>query len=427
MTALPANFITDNGVTMIDGLATGVLLFVIALGLSLVFGVMDVLNLAHGAIYLVGAYVAVALLGGGSTMTLVAFVGAVLLAAVVGGLGGWGLSAMVRPVAHRGHLDQALLTLGIALVVSDLISMRFGNDVRSIPAPDGLDGSVSIFGQSYPLYRLIVIVVGGLLAVAALYVIERTRVGSLVARDVDAFAPVPLLAAVVAGGLFALVTGVLMVRTKGTYFLMLTLAIAELVHVLAQRWEGLTGGTNGLYGIPSITLTPGGEAVTLAGIRYWWILLVFLVGFAVVWWTSKSTLGRSLRGLRDNEERMGSIGYSTFRLKLVVYAIAGAVAGAAGSMWVAQNRFVSPEDLAFEVSAMALLAVVVGGRGRLWGAVLGAALVTIIRDDIGASLDGRGPLLLGLVFIAVVYLLPRGFAGTDWRGLLARRPQEEKA
>ncbi|MGO1166178.1 MAG: branched-chain amino acid ABC transporter permease [Janibacter sp.] len=250
---------------------------------------------------------------------------------------------------------------------------------------------------------------------------------ALVARDVDAFAPVALLAAVVMGGLFALITGVLMVRTKGTYFLMLTLAIAELAHVLAQRWEGLTGGTNGLYSIPSLTLVPGGEPVTLAGIRYWWILFVFLVGFAVVWWTSRSTLGRSLRGLRDNEERMGSIGYSTFRLKLVVYAIAGAVAGAAGSMWVAQNRFVSPEDLAFEVSAMALLAVVVGGRGRLWGAVLGAALVTIVRDDIGASLGGRGPLLLGLVFIAVVYLLPHGFAGTNWRALLTRRPQEEKA
>lgn len=250
---------------------------------------------------------------------------------------------------------------------------------------------------------------------------------ALVARDVDAFAPLALLAAVVAGAVFALLTGVLMVRTKGTYFLMLTLAVAEIFHVLAQRWEGLTGGTNGLYGIPSITLAPGGEPVTLAGIRYWWILAVFLVGFAVVWWTSRSTLGRSLRGLRDNEERMSSLGYSTFRLKLTVYAIAGAVAGAAGSMWVAQNRFVSPEDLAFEVSAMALLAVVVGGRGRLWGAVLGAALVTVIRDDIGASLDGRGPLLLGLVFIAVVYLLPHGFAGTNWRQLLTRRVQEEKA
>lgn len=250
---------------------------------------------------------------------------------------------------------------------------------------------------------------------------------ALVARDVDAFAPLALLAAVVTGGIFALVTGVLMVRTKGTYFLMLTLAVAEIFHVLAQRWEGVTGGTNGLYGIPSITFAPGGEPVTLAGLRYWYILAVFLVGFAVVWWTSRSTLGRSLRGLRDNEERMSSLGYSTFRLKLTVYAIAGAVAGAAGSLWVAQNRFVSPEDLAFEVSAMALLAVVVGGRGRLWGAVLGAALVTIIRDDIGASLDGRGPLLLGLVFIAVVYLLPHGFAGTSWRQLLTRRVQEEKA
>ena len=90
MTALPANFITDNGVTMIDGLATGVLLFVIALGLSLVFGVMDVLNLAHGAIYLLGAYIAVALLGGGTTMTLLAFGVAVLIAALVGG---WPIAA----------------------------------------------------------------------------------------------------------------------------------------------------------------------------------------------------------------------------------------------------------------------------------------------------------------------------------------------
>ncbi len=250
---------------------------------------------------------------------------------------------------------------------------------------------------------------------------------ALFARDVEAFAPGPLLAAVVAGGVFAFVTGIIMVRTKGTYFLMLTLAVAELAHVLAQQWESLTGGTNGLYGIPSITLVPGGEPVTVAGIRYWWLLLVFLVGFAVVWWTARSTFGRSLRGLRDNEERMSSIGYNTFRLKLTVYSIAGAVGGAAGAMWVAQTRFVSPSDLAFDVSAMALLAVVVGGRGSLWGAVLGAALVTVIRDDIGALLGGRGPLLLGIVFIAVVYLLPRGFAGTPWRRLLDRGAREEVA
>lgn len=180
------NFIAENLFTVVDGLAIGVLLFVIALGLSLVFGVMDVLNLAHGALYLVGAYVAVSFVVGGK-MSLGAFVAAALLAAVIGGLAGWGLSAAVKPIASRGHLDQALLTLGIALVVSDLVSVRFGNDVRSIPAPDPLVGSVSLLGQSYPVYRLVVIVVGAALAVGAVMLIERTRIGSLVrAAVVDA-------------------------------------------------------------------------------------------------------------------------------------------------------------------------------------------------------------------------------------------------
>lgn len=179
-------WITDNLITVVDGLAFGVLLFVIALGLSLVFGVMDVLNLAHGAIYMLGAYVVAGMVGGG-TVTLVVFLGAALLAAVVGGLAGWGLSAMVKPIAGRGHLDQALLTLGVALVVADLISMRFGNDVRTVPAPEPLTGSTSLFGQQYPVYRLVVIVVGLALAVGALLLIERTRIGSLVrAAVVDA-------------------------------------------------------------------------------------------------------------------------------------------------------------------------------------------------------------------------------------------------
>jgi len=243
----------------------------------------------------------------------------------------------------------------------------------------------------------------------------------LTMRDVSTFAPVPLLAAVLAALAFSALTGWLIVRSRGTYLLMLTLAVAELAHTLATRWDDVTGGTNGLVGIPAIALTPGGEPLRSAGIRYWWVLVIFLMGFAVITWTARSNLGRSLRGLRDNEERMASLGYSTFALKYSVFCIAGAMAGAAGAMWVATARFVSPEDLGFEVSAMALLAIVVGGRGRLWGAVLGAALVTLVRDEIGTQLGGRGPLLLGLVFIAAVYLLPRGFAGTPWRRILLRR------
>jgi branched-chain amino acid transport system permease protein len=233
----------------------------------------------------------------------------------------------------------------------------------------------------------------------------------ITARELTPFAPVQLLIAVVAGAALSAVFGALIVRTRGTYLLMLTLALAELVHILAGRWDAVTGGTNGLAGIPAITLVPGGEPVRLAGIRYWYVLTVALLFFGLVLMVSRSAFGRSLRGIRDNEERMGSLGYSTFRIKYTVFVISGAVAGVAGALYTAQTRFVSPTDLGFEVSALALLAVVIGGRGSLWGAVLGTALVFYLRDEVGPLLGGRGGLLMGAVFITAVYLLPRGFAG----------------
>jgi branched-chain amino acid transport system permease protein len=233
----------------------------------------------------------------------------------------------------------------------------------------------------------------------------------ITAKELTTFGPVQLLIAVAAGAVLSVAVGWLVVRARGTYLLMLTLAVAELVHIWAGRWDDVTGGTNGLVGIPAITLTPGGEPVRLAGIRYWYVLAVALLVFALLVVVSRSAFGRSLRGIRDNEHRMSSLGYSTFWIKYTVFVIAGAAAGAAGHLWVVQARFVSPSDLAFEVSALALLAVVIGGRGSLWGAVLGTALVFYIRDEIGAELGGRGGLLLGLVFIAAVFLLPRGFAG----------------
>jgi branched-chain amino acid transport system permease protein len=165
-------------VTAVDGVAFGVLLFTIALGLSLVFGVMDILNLAHGVLYLGGAYLAVTFAADGGSPA--GFALACAVAVVAGAAAGGGLALVTRPVAARGHLDQALLTLGIAFVVADVYSEVFGNDVRSVEPPAGLDGGVTLLGSQYPVYRLFVIVVGALLAVGAWYAIERTRAGALV-------------------------------------------------------------------------------------------------------------------------------------------------------------------------------------------------------------------------------------------------------
>jgi branched-chain amino acid transport system permease protein len=177
------SWLDDNLVTVLNGLSMGLLLFTIAVGLSLVFGVLDVLNLAHGAVYLGGAYVGAALLGG-SPGSLASFALALLLAAGVGVAGGAIFAGMTQPLARRGHLDQALLTLGIALVIAEVLSAMFGDDVRSVSAPSVLAGSVSVLGQQYPLYRLFLIVVGLLLAAAVYGVVERTRMGSVVRATV---------------------------------------------------------------------------------------------------------------------------------------------------------------------------------------------------------------------------------------------------
>ena len=166
-------------VSVLNGFAIGFLLFVLAVGLSLVFGMMDVLNLAHGALFLGGAYVGATLAGswGG-------FIGALGIAAAGGLVAGVVLSLLTEPLRRRTHLDQALLTLGIALVVGELLLIVFGDDPLSVAAPPGLDGSVVVLGVPYPTYRLALIVVGALLALVVYAVVEGTKVGALVRATV---------------------------------------------------------------------------------------------------------------------------------------------------------------------------------------------------------------------------------------------------
>jgi branched-chain amino acid transport system permease protein len=234
------------------------------------------------------------------------------------------------------------------------------------------------------------------------------------AKNVSAAAPVPLLVAAAGGAVAAAATGFVAMRAAGVFFLMLTLAVGEIVQQAADSWESVTGGSNGLYGIPGTRI--GGTVVTSAGILYWYVLAAFLIGYLVLFAISRSPFGAALRGIRDNEPRMRSLGYRTGLYKYGVFVVAGAVAGLAGGLLAAQQRLVTPSDLGFTTAALALLAVVIGGAGSLWGACLGAALVIVVRDTLGPTLDGHGPLVLGIVFVAVVYLMPRGVAGIrGWR------------
>ena len=235
-----------------------------------------------------------------------------------------------------------------------------------------------------------------------------------VAIHVTSSAPVALLAAVAAGGSVAAVAGCVAVRARGVFFLMLTLAIGEIVQQLAESWYDVTGGSDGLYGVPAARL--GGIALFDVGL-YWYVLAVFAAGTAAVVCLARSPLGHTWRGIRDNEPRMRALGYRVYGYKLAAFVISGTVAGLAGGLLAAQQRLVTPGDLGLGTSIPALLAVTIGGEGSLWGACLGAAVVVLIRDYLGSSLGGHGSLVLGLVFVVVVFALPGGVARAvaSWR------------
>jgi branched-chain amino acid transport system permease protein len=233
--------------------------------------------------------------------------------------------------------------------------------------------------------------------------------------------PVALLTAAAVGAVVAAAAGWVAVRTSGVFFLMLTLALAEIIQQLAESWQPVTGGSNGMYGIPATRVA--GEPLTNVAYLHWYVLAWFLFGLLVLWALSAAPFGATLRGIRDNEPRMRAIGYRPGRYKFAAFVLAGAVAGLAGGLLAAQQRLVTPADLGFITSALALLAVVIGGTGTIWGPCLGAALVILVRDSFGPSLGGHGPLVLGLVFIAVVFGLPRGVAGLRQAGLLRSAPR----
>jgi branched-chain amino acid transport system permease protein len=224
--------------------------------------------------------------------------------------------------------------------------------------------------------------------------------------------------ATVAAAVVALLTGILAVRARGIYFLMLTLAFGQLLWELALNWTRVTGGSNGLFGIPQPALGTTDRALRGNDRFYWYALAVFLVGYGVLRMIVASPFGRALGAIRENEGRMSSLGYNVPLYKLTAFTIAGAVAGYAGALFLQQPKYFSPEGMSFEVSALAVVALIVGGQRSLLGPVLGAAFVYVIRDQLASVLAEHWRLVLGAVFVLVVYLLPGGFVAA---GRAARR------
>lgn len=246
--------------------------------------------------------------------------------------------------------------------------------------------------------------------------------GAIVAIHWSELGVLQLLVATLAGVVAAALTGPLAIRGRGVAFLMITLAIGEIGYSAAIRLDGVTGGTDGLSGIPPVVPLPGMERLVNEGLIYYYVLVVAAVAYLGIGMLLRSPFGLTLRGLRDNETRLRAVGYRTDGYALAAYVYAGGLAALAGSLWTSSQRFVAPGDMGFEVAALALLAVIIGGLGSMWGSLLGAALVIFTRDYFGQLVSGHAPLLLGALFVLAVYLMPKGVAGgrAQWRTLFPK-------
>ncbi|MEH3085172.1 MAG: branched-chain amino acid ABC transporter permease [Xylophilus ampelinus] len=225
--------------------------------------------------------------------------------------------------------------------------------------------------------------------------------------------PLALALAVVAGAVGAALVGWIAIRQRGTYFVMLTLAFAQMFYFLAYSMPGLTGGDNGLMDIPRPSLAVGG--VTLWPLAspwqyYGFVAVMFLVAFWLLQTVSASVFGRTLLAVRDNEERAGAIGYDLKLLKLQAFVISGAVTGLAGALHAMMTGIAPLASAEYHTSEMILVMTVIGGTGNLLASLLGSAFYLIVGDWL-STLWPRWLLLLGVVLMVVSLGMQRGIWG----------------
>lgn len=217
-----------------------------------------------------------------------------------------------------------------------------------------------------------------------------------------------LAAAIAGSALLALVIGMFAVRAAGIFFLMLTLAFAQMVFALAFQATDLTGGSNGFSGVHRPTLL--GLDFNAPDALFELIATTFVLVLILLWRVRASAYGRALVGLRENERRMRALGYDTARLKLSAFVLAGALAGVGGALSGYALRFVSTNDLGVGRSIDAFVAVLVGGSGSLLGPAIGAVVVLFIERVLPSSVPFAES-VLGLVFIVFVLAARQGVVG----------------
>lgn len=219
---------------------------------------------------------------------------------------------------------------------------------------------------------------------------------------VEAWIAIP--AAVLAAALAALLIGAISLRTRGVYFIMITLAFAQLFYYLAISLPAF-GGDDGLS-LSARSEVPG---LSLDGDLPFYYFVLFTAGlaFVLLYRLVSSRFGRALVAIRENERRMAAIGYPVYRLKLMAFTLSGGLAGLAGALLANLSLGVTPHSLTWHQSGLLMVMVIIGGSGYFWGGITGAAIFLLLEETISTHTE-HWNLILGILLLFIVLVAPNG-------------------
>jgi branched-chain amino acid transport system permease protein len=237
----------------------------------------------------------------------------------------------------------------------------------------------------------------------------------------------PFYAAVLGGAVVAALLAVpialLSVRRTGIYFAMVTLAFAQLIYFVANQWRAVTGGENGLQGIPREAF---GWDLADSFYFYYAALPLLLAGLFAAWRVVHSPFGRVMVAIRENPARARALGYPVDRYKVQVFVISAFLAGIAGGVYAIGHGFASLQEVYWTTSGKVVVMNILGGMGTLWGPVLGAGIIVVLEDYLAtAGIDAIG-VVTGAIFVVTVLVFRRGIWGTA-RHLLRSRTRQPSA
>jgi branched-chain amino acid transport system permease protein len=599
-------------INLLNGISFGMILFLLAMGLSITLGVMGILNLAHGALFMIGGFAALSTVNAGGNVWL-----AILLGSIAAGVAGLIIERLFLSRLYQQLDNQVLLTLGLVYIIGNLGLWLYGGRVQLFDLPAVLNWKISVGNYAFPFYRIFLIIVGVIAFIVLWWIVEKTRVGSVVRAGMDnkemtrglginysltcsavfalgafvggfagtvatpfigvyqsmaldillyalivvvvggpgsvlgtligaliiglvdafgkAFFPTlamftmylvliimllvkpsgilgrirnvdgvshsssssmpsytphhlffkyipyllcllvfivlpPILpkylqsmiikilifaifalslnliwgytglislghatyfgvaaytstifivhlgitnfwlagaAAVVATGLLAAIYGIIALRVSGLYFLLVTLALGQLVFCISTVWRHLTGGDNGIIGMPYPEIgIPGLDFNSIH--FYYLVFIIAIICYFLLYRLVNSPFGYALQGIRDDEKKMRTLGYNTWLYKYIAFIISGSFAGVAGVLFSYFLVVVGPPQLSITTSTMALLMVIIGSTQVFWGPVAGAVVVILLEYVASIYIPERWPLFLGGIFVLAVMFLRAG-------------------